>query len=292
MIPVPDVSRWQDGVFTRAQAHAAGLSYPRIARLVRSGSYVSVVGAAYVRANTPITPRRTARALQLVTGGVVSHLSAAQLFGYGLPDGRHVTIAPARTLRMDDVRGHRLRLAPEEVVDLDGLAVTSRQRTVVDLLATLPLDQARTLQFRAMQQDWLRRDELAAAVRARAGWEGTPQLRCLLDESSPRAHSVLENRLHALLRRYFSGWEANVPVADQLGLIGIVDVLFAAARLVIEVDGRAYHADNRFQSDRTRQNRLIRAGYTVLRFTFDDVVHRPQQVIELIRATLARLLSA
>ena len=97
-----------------------------------------------------------------------------------------------------------------------------------------------------------------------------PQLRCLLDESSPRAHSVLENRLHALLRRYFSGWEANVPFDDELGLIGIVDVLFVAARLVIEVDGRAYHADNRFQSYWTRKYPLIRAGYTALRLTYDD----------------------
>ena len=45
----------------------------------------------------------------------------------------------------------------------------------------------------------------------------------------------------------------------------------------------------RFQRDRTRQNRLVAAGWTVLRFTWNDLRDRPNGVIAEIRAVIARL---
>ena len=44
-----------------------------------------------------------------------------------------------------------------------------------------------------------------------------------------------------------------------------------------------------FQADRTRQNRLVAAGYTVLRFTWADLTLRPDDVGTQVAATLARL---
>ncbi|MGI8814055.1 MAG: endonuclease domain-containing protein [Pseudonocardia sp.] len=46
-----------------------------------------------------------------------------------------------------------------------------------------------------------------------------------------------------------------------------VDFAFPVARLVVEVDGWAWHSDAaRFRSDRARQNALVLAGWAVLRF--------------------------
>jgi very-short-patch-repair endonuclease len=82
-------------------------------------------------------------------------------------------------------------------------------------------------------------------------------------------------------------------VHDGDGLIGIVDLMFEGAKLVIEIDGHAYHSDDiAFQRDRSRQNRLVRAGYTILRFTWDDVVHRPGEVAESVRQMRQRLSSS
>ena len=98
-----------------------------------------------------------------------------------------------------------------------------------------------------------------------------------------------EQRLHRLLRRAgIAGWSPNTVVHDRLGIIGTVDVLFTDAKLVVEIDGFAYHGADRFQSDRTRQNRLVGAGYTVLRFTWHDLVDRPYDVVAQVRAALAR----
>jgi very-short-patch-repair endonuclease len=103
------------------------------------------------------------------------------------------------------------------------------------------------------------------------------------------AHSEAEVKIHRLMRDAgISGWLANVPLHDEAGLIGIVDILFREQRLVLEIDGRAFHSDERaFQRDRSRQNRLIAQGYRVLRFTWVDVVRRPAEVVAAIRNALA-----
>ena len=45
----------------------------------------------------------------------------------------------------------------------------------------------------------------------------------------------------------------------------------------------AYHTDvDRFQRDRSKQNALIALGWTVLRFTWSDLIERPGYVIGLL----------
>ncbi len=67
------------------------------------------------------------------------------------------------------------------------------------------------------------------------------------------------------------------------------DFLFEASRVVVEVDGFAYHSDaEAFNRDRTKQNALILARYVVLRFTWLDLTEYPDRVIaEVRRATSA-----
>ena len=56
-------------------------------------------------------------------------------------------------------------------------------------------------------------------------------------------------------------------------------------RLVIEYDG-ATHKES-LAADHRRQNLLIRAGYTVLRFTASDVLGSPDGVVALLRSALS-----
>jgi len=83
------------------------------------------------------------------------------------------------------------------------------------------------------------------------------------------------------------GWRFNTEVHDAEGKIGDVDALHAATGIVVELDGQQFHGPDRFQADRTRDQRLAAAGYVVLRFTWDDLVNRPDDVIERIRRTMA-----
>ena len=59
--------------------------------------------------------------------------------------------------------------------------------------------------------------------------------------------------------------------------------------LAVEVDGRAWHSDARtFVADRRRQNLLVNAGWTVLRYTWADLTERPGSVLAEIRSALSR----
>ena len=58
-------------------------------------------------------------------------------------------------------------------------------------------------------------------------------------------------------------------------------------KLLVEVDGWEYHKHSvAFQADRSKQNAAVAHGYTVLRFTADDIIHHLSQAVLLIKATL------
>ncbi len=64
------------------------------------------------------------------------------------------------------------------------------------------------------------------------------------------------------------------------------DIYYPIHRLAIEYDG-ATHKDS-VAGDNRRQNRLLEAGYRVLRFTAGDVFGNPAGVASLVRRTIAR----
>jgi very-short-patch-repair endonuclease len=66
------------------------------------------------------------------------------------------------------------------------------------------------------------------------------------------------------------------------------DALHEGTKIVVELDGQQFHGPERFQADRTRDQRLAAAGYVVLRFTWDDLINRPDDVIERLSRTMAQ----
>jgi very-short-patch-repair endonuclease len=139
---------------------------------------------------------------------------------------------------------------------------------------------------RALQQRWLTFDDLVWRTQRLVGRPGVAKLVRHIRVARPETRSEAERALARLLRAAgLTGWVANFALEG----VGILDFAFVAQRLAIEVDGRAWHsAGERFQSDRSRQNRLVLLGWTVLRFTWDDLVRRPDAVIEQVRTALRR----
>ena len=167
--------------------------------------------------------------------------------------------------------------------------MTTLNRTVVDCIGLLPRRAAEELLVWVLTRRILSHDDLCTLIAARPRLVGNRQRHGLLAMTAGGAMSVAESRLHAILRRAgIAGWVTDEPIHDRRGLIGSADVVFPAELLVIEVDGMAYHGAARFQSDRSRQNRLVTAGYTVLRFTWADLVDRPAIVADQIEAALRR----
>ena len=122
-------------------------------------------------------------------------------------------------------------------------------------------------------------DALAAASRSR----GVAAARALVAAAADGAASEAERLLgRALMAAGIIGFRRNARVGRY-----VVDLAFPGCRLAVEVHGWAWHIDpDRFQRDRARQNALVLAGWTVLRFTWSDVTERPDRVVAQIRRAL------
>ena len=82
--------------------------------------------------------------------------------------------------------------------------------------------------------------------------------------------------------------ELQLRVHDERGgLVARVDFAWPQARLVVEVDGFAYHSSREdVRKDHARAVRLTLLGWRVLRFGWEDVVGRPEHVIAVVREAL------
>ena len=119
-------------------------------------------------------------------------------------------------------------------------------------------------------------------------------MRTLLEERG-EGYIPPASELERLGRRLFA--EDGLPTPEfevHLGdgdLIGRVDCYWRSALLVVELDGGRFHDGlSSRDADRRRDNRLMAAGWRVLRFTWDDLVNRPVVTIRTIRAALTRSL--
>lgn len=76
----------------------------------------------------------------------------------------------------------------------------------------------------------------------------------------------------------------NQPVNTRCGRRFIVDLLWQAGGVVVEIDGYHYHNNSiAFAGDRDRDYRLLLSGYRVLRLTHDEVVRDTELAMEKIR---------
>jgi len=144
-----EIAEDQWGLLTRRQAERSGISSATLKRLTAHGSFLErVAHGVYHLAGAPLPDRMELRAawLQLDPDipawarkpeqGVVSHRSAAALYGLGpLPADRHeYTLATRKQSRRPDVRLHQRPLKTSEWVRLRGLPVTRPSRIASDLL--------------------------------------------------------------------------------------------------------------------------------------------------------------
>lgn len=172
----------------------------------------------------------------------------------------------------------RRDLDPHDVVERDGLRVTSLPLTVVE--AAVRRGGGAKLMDAALQRH-VELEQLWRVHLRNTGRHGSPAARRLLQAAKDGAHSEAERLLVQLLKDAgFTGWKTNHPLVGYR-----IDVAFLEAGVAIEVDGWAFHHDpNVFQIDRKRQNAISLLGWKVLRFTWLDLTQYPQRVIAEIAA--------
>ncbi len=183
----------QQGVFSRAQATAAGFSAAQIERRVRAAAWKRELPRVYRNAATPASTALSYWAAVLWAGPecVVSHASAAAIWRIPVaPVDRPELIVPkARGPRVAGVVVHRVtRIDVQDVVRVEGLPVTSPARTIIDLAGVLAqgelelaLASARSRRLVTARSVGIRLDQLGMLGRPGAG-----RLRALLEAIGSR----------------------------------------------------------------------------------------------------------
>ncbi|MBV8540686.1 MAG: DUF559 domain-containing protein [Pseudonocardiales bacterium] len=288
---IEELAESRDGVITRDEAVRGGLTLRQVRHRVRDGQWTSLHPGVYLVGRREPDQRTSTRAAVAWAGpgALASGLTAVWWWGLRdwAPAAAEVTVPRARSRRVHaGVVLRRRDLDPVDFVVLRGLPVTALPLTVLDAAAALGNDSGRPLVDRALQRRVSFRELHAAYCRA-FGRQGSPWLGRVLRQAADGACSQAERILHGLLRQDgIDGWVANHRVVLS-GSEYWIDVAFLAHRVAVEVDGWAWHSDvDRFARDRRRQNALVLAGWTVLRFTWYDLMSRPEGVVAQVRAAV------
>jgi very-short-patch-repair endonuclease len=237
---------------------------------VAEGSIVRIGRSAYA---LPVAEE--ARVAAARVGGVVSHLSAALAHGWKVkvpPNRPHVTVrrtqsrlsAGTATVRWADLSN------AERVA-----GITDPVRTVVDCARSLPFEEALAVADSALRSGKVRRPELVAAAAA-SPRTGRAAAERVAHEASAKAANPFESVLRAIALGVPG---LHVVPQGEVGAIGHADLTDAALRIAIEAESFEFHAlEEAFRYDVRRYTAMVRDGWLVVRFVWEDVMHRPAYV--------------
>ena len=289
-----EVAARQHSVFTLSQALACGLSAEAVRHRLRTGRWQTVGRGVYRLPGTASTWEQGLTALTLAAGpgAVASHRSAAALLG--IPGFRRtppfeVTTTRRRRHRAGVAHVHQATTLPaRHLTLLEGIPA----RTLLELAATVPARRAERALDNCLSLGLVTARSVAAVLHEAGGrgHAGSALLGELLSDRADGAAapaSELEARFLALVRS--EGLQEPVrqmDAGDDAGWVGRVDFAYREVRLLIELDSRRHHASNLdFEADRARDNRLVAAGWRVIRISWRQLTSQPDEVVGLLRRT-------
>ena len=289
----------QHGVFTRDQAHEAGLTDRQLRWRIENGRIERLALHTFRIAGCPPSwhQRLMAACLAAGEGAAASHRTAAAIhrfdgFRLGVIE---ITVPQARRdFRMEGVIVHSSAYwGAEDIVIVDGIPVSTPERTLCTLAAVCTDEQVESALDSAERDRTVdRRDvaEVHADVRER-GRNGVAAIGRILTRRAELAgipHSVLERRMLNLLERHGIALPAcQVPVRRADGKVAHLDFAYRDIGLGIEVDGNLAHATPRQRaSDNARANSLALRDIQLLRFTYEEVLHEPEMVAATVQSHL------
>lgn len=282
------VARRQYGVVTAEQAMASGLSRDAIRWRLARGRWQILQRGVYLTHNGPFGHRETAQAVLLRAGSpaALSHESALWVWRLAPAPERWTVLVPnARRRQVSGADLVRSRRFTQRTVD--GLAVTSVQRAIVDV-ADRPcarMDDVIALVASACQRNVTTAHRLLTELADRRAHRRRRQLRLVLGDVSEGIESLAEHRfLHCVVRAHGLPSFTLQRIADG----GRVDFDNAEFKVCSEVDGLAFHSGARFRADRLRDRRASARGVLTVRSTWWDVEEEPCDLARDLAHTLRR----
>jgi very-short-patch-repair endonuclease len=285
----------QHGVVSLPQLVVLGLQARAVSARAEAGRLHRLHHGVYAVGHPLLTAegRWTAAALACGDGALLSHRSAAILWGLREGGGARIDVTTTRRVGRSrpGIRVHwRPSLVAADAGSCRGVPCTSVARTLLDLAAVLSAREVENACDRAEQLRIFDGRQIEELLKRDPGARGTRRLRDVLDNLdplSPATRTEIERlmlalcRTHTLPQPVVNGW-------IQLPECGFApDFLWPDARLIVETDGHKTHLTKRaFEQDRRRDQLLAEAGYITLRFTWRQLTEEPERVARTIAKVL------
>jgi hypothetical protein len=274
--------RRQQGVLSRRQAIACGITDEKIEAALRAGRWSRLHPGVYATSSGP--PLRQAQlwaaVLRAGRGAVLSHESAAELAGLiERPTPKiHVTIPTRRTLhRIPGVIVHRSARVEASRHPTRTPPQTRVEETIVDLTQTAwCLDDAVGWLARAVGARVTTTARLRSAMKQRSRLRWRVPLTQAVADVGAGCHSLLELRYLRNVERAHGLPAADRQVVSRRGQRKIFDdVRYREYRTRVELDGRAAHPDAQRWRDMRRDNEAVLDGDHALRYGHGDIDESP-----------------
>jgi len=283
----------QGGVIRLQQAIDSGLTFRQVRLRVQRGAWTQARSGVY-RLFESDSPAQLARAaVAALPGAVVSHSSAVEL---------HDLERAPRTPPTVSVHSRTTHVFPGVVVrrchDLAGWHVTTIRSTSVTTVARTLVDLARDLSPRhvgsildsavASRKTTIEETEAVLRSVARRGKPGIRTMRAVLEDrlGEPPHASVLERRGQRLLRSAgIRGFRIEYPIPWATNRR--FDIAFPDEQVAVEWDSRRWHTRlDSFDEDRRRDRECAIHGWTILRFTWNDIRDRSDEISAAVRSVV------
>ena len=217
-------------------------------------------------------------------GSLLAGRAAAHLFGLlkrppALPE---VLCARHRRIR-GVVTRHARRTGVTDRTHWRRIAVTTVQRTLVDLAAVLAEDDLARAVHEAGVRHHTRPEQVEAVLGRRHNWPGARKLRRVIWGEVPVTLSELESAFIDCVRR------AGLPMPETNRRVGerFVDCRWPEQGLTVELDSYRYHRSRHaFEQDRQRERVARARGDEFRRYTWHDVDEEPEPMLADLRHLL------
>jgi len=280
----------QFGVASAADLAACQVSRKWLRRRIETGEWIRLHRGVYRQGSSEPNVDQLEMAAMLAAGdgAVLSHTSAARRLGVDVPrnESVQITIPASRNIaKLIGVQIWRSRdLIQPHITKRGPFLLTHLARTMLDLASVLDNAWLRATFDSALRQRKTNLAWISRALRDHGrGRRGAERLRALVAEyrrEDEVSDSVLESFGIELGRATGRKPKLHWQVLDGERLIAEVDFAWPEVRLCVELDGWSQHGTRAaFVRDRARDRALLRLGWMVLRYTWQDVTVDREAVI-------------
>ncbi|MFN2525940.1 MAG: DUF559 domain-containing protein [Actinomycetota bacterium] len=287
----------QFGIISRSQALELGLSLKQIERRVTVRILEPIHPGVYRLAGSTRCWKQDVMAAQTWAGqdSVVSHRTAAVLLGLdGVGEGTPEISVRVRVRTRPGLVMHRTSMLERADWRLrTPFRVTTPERTLFDLASVIDTNSLELALDSALRQRITTLGRIAARLSelASVGRVGFPSLRKMVQARQGREvlnESPLETVWERVARRgRFPPYVCQYVLTENRRYVGRIDFAWPEAKVAVEADSWKHHFGRQaWERDQAKNNFLQEHGWIILRFTWEQLTQRPDEVIRIVWSVL------